>query len=117
MKTIKEIKNWLLENAVDHSGNLDLSYLDFSDFEGDIFINHMKVKGDLWQNFQEVEGDICQGFQATCGNLYQDCNNVRGDLYQIMQRVNGKFFNHKLEDDEYWETHPNYRFVFLKKSQ
>lgn len=117
MKSKEYIKKWLLKNAVNENGHLDLSYLDFSDFDGDIFINHMKVKGDLWQNFQEVEGDICQGFQTTCGNLYQDCNNVRGDLYQIMQRVNGNFYNHKLKDDEYWETYPNYSCVFLKKSQ
>lgn len=117
MKSKEYIKKWLLKNAVNKNGHLDLSYLDFSDFDGDIFINHMKVKGTLWQNFQEVEGDICQDFQTTCRNLYQDCNNVKGNLSQIMQKVDGKFINHKLKDDEYWETYPNYSCVFLKKSQ
>lgn len=117
MKSKEYIKKWLLKNAVNKNGHLDLSYLDFSDFDGDVFINHMKVKGTLWQNFQEVEEDIYQDCQATGRHLCQDCNNVGGDLSQIMQRVNGNFYNHKLKDDEYWETYPNYSFVFLKKSR
>ena len=106
MKSKEYIKKWLLKNAVTKNGHLDLIGLDFSDFDGDVYINHMKVKGNLWQNFQDVGKD-----------LSQDCNNVGGDLSQAMQKVNGEFINHKLKDNEYWETYPNYSFVFRKKSQ
>lgn len=44
MKTKQEIRDWLLENAVGFSGNLDLSDLDLSDFDGNVYINYMKVK-------------------------------------------------------------------------
>ena len=36
MKTSTEIRNWLLENAVDFDGDLMLHGLDFSDFKGDV---------------------------------------------------------------------------------
>ena len=35
MKNKEEIKEWLLKNAVDEDGDLNLSELDFSDFAGD----------------------------------------------------------------------------------
>ena len=81
MKTIKEIRDWLLENAVDNEGDLYLVGLDFSNFEGNVYINDMKVKKSLWQNYQKV-GE---------------------DLYQTNQKVGGDFYNHKLNEDEYWE--------------
>ena len=117
MKSKEYIKKWLLKNAVTKNGHLDLIGLDFSDFDGDVYINHMKVKGNLWQNCQKVGGDLHQDFQDVGKDLSQDCNNVGGDLSQMMQTVGGEFFNHKLKDNEYWETYPNYSFVFRKKSQ
>lgn len=79
MKTNQEIKEWLLENAVDDEGDLVLTDLDFSDFEGDVLITKMKVKGNLYQFCQEVGG-----------NLYQQYQRVKGDLYQGSQKVEGK---------------------------
>ena len=43
-KSKKEIRDWLLENCVDENGDLALMYLDFSDFEGNVYISYMKVK-------------------------------------------------------------------------
>ena len=37
--TAKEITEWLLENCVGSDGNLVLSNLDFSDFDGDVYIS------------------------------------------------------------------------------
>ena len=45
MKTIEELRNYLLENYVDENGNLVLDNLDFSDFQGNVYINNMKVQG------------------------------------------------------------------------
>lgn len=56
MKSKREIKDWILRNCIDSCGNIDLSYLDFSDFDGNIHINHMKVKHNLSQSNQEVRG-------------------------------------------------------------
>lgn len=81
MKKIKEIRDWLLENAVDDKGDLILSDLDFSDFDGNVFINNMKVKKSLNQDFQDVGECLWQGYQ----------------------NVGKEFYNHKLKDDEFWE--------------
>ena len=79
MKTKTEIKEWLLENAVDKDGDLMLDYLDFSDFKGDVYIDHMRVKCDLWQNRHEVQGDLMQNHQKVEGDLYNE-DNKYGEL-------------------------------------
>lgn len=81
MKKIQEIRDWLLENAVDEEGDLYLIGLDFSDFDGDVYICNMKVKNDLYQNFQIVGKSLIQNYQ----------------------KVGKDFYNHKLNEDEYWE--------------
>lgn len=81
MLTKQEIKDWLLKNAVNDEGDLDLSDLDFSDFDGDVLIHSMKVKKSLYQDYQAVWGS----------------------LYQHNQQVGEDFINHKLKDGEYWE--------------
>ena len=82
MKTKEEIKQWLLENCVDEDGDLDLSNLDFSDFDGNVNIYNMIVKGNLNQSGQVVYGDLWQRCQIVKGDLYQDSQSVDGNLYQ-----------------------------------
>ena len=89
MKTIKEIKEWLLKNAVNAYGTLDLSELDLSDFEGNMNISNMKVKGNLYQRNQEVKGNLFQGNQKVKGDLIQNSQEVKGILYQD-KIINGK---------------------------
>ena len=89
MKNKEEIKEWLLRNAVDEDGDLNLSGLDFSDFAGDVYISEMKVKGDLYQRDQEVKGDLIQGNQKVEGNLNQCYQEVKGNLRQD-KIINGK---------------------------
>lgn len=89
MKTKQQIKQWLLENCVNSAGNLDLMSLDFSDFDGDIFIGRMKVKNDLFQGEQEVNGNLVQTYQKVKGSLYQDNQEVESHLYQGDQKVKG----------------------------
>ena len=130
MKSIEKVKQWLIKNRKDEFGNLDLSYLDFSDFNGDIFINHMKVKKGLFQNEQTVGGDLLQNCQKVEGNLWQYSQKVGEDLWQYNQEVNGDvwqhnqkvkgyllqknqqvsgaLYSHKLNDDEYWEPKKGY---------
>ena len=90
---------------------LDLGYLDFSCFDGDVYIGCMKVKknlfqeeqfvnGDLFQNYQEVAGNLFQDKQDVQGDLWQDCQNVSGDLFQDKQEVDGKIYQDELEEDE-----------------
>ena len=140
MKTKQEIKSWMLENCIDEYGVLDLSGLDFSDFDGNVFISYMKVKETLFQNCQQVKKDLFQDEQEVKGNLYQDSQDVKGDLiqnhqkagcdlfqdeqevkgnlYQDSQDVKGDFVDHKLEKDEKWKDCGNYvqrvRVKFLK---
>jgi len=89
MKTTKEIQEWLLENCVDGGGDLNLNDLDFSNFEGNVWIGNMKVKKDLWQHEQEVGGDLRQYSQTVNGTVSQYWQEVGGDLLQYGQKVKG----------------------------
>lgn len=103
MKTIQEIRDWLLENAVNKDGDLDLSCLDFSDFDGNVYIDYMKVKKNLHQCCQNVGGDLLQHDQK-----------VGENLYQTNQEVVKDFYNHKLKNNEYWEEKGD--FVIRRKN-
>lgn len=92
MLSREEIKKWLLENCVDSAGDLRLMDLDFSDFDGNIFIGGMKVKKDLYQSGQEVEGNLFQNGQEVEGNIYQNLQKVVGSLYQNRQKVGENLF-------------------------
>lgn len=102
MLSKQKIRNWLLENATNDEGNLDLSDLDFSNFDGNVFINYMKVKRSLFQNRQEVGGDLLQNEQI-----------VDEDLHQDYQTVGENFYNHKLDKGEYWDESKD--FVVRRK--
>lgn len=82
MKTKEEIRDWLLENAVDEYRDLILSSLDFSDFGGNVYIDNMKVKGTLFQSNHEVQGHLIQSHQKVKGNLYNRNNKYGGSLYE-----------------------------------
>ena len=103
MKTIEEIRDWLLENAVDNEGDLILSELDLSNFDGNVYIYGMKVKKSLHQNFQKVGEDLWQNGQIVRKDLHQDCQDVGESLWQDHQKVGEEFYNHKLNKNEYWE--------------
>lgn len=78
MKTKEEIRDWLLNNCLDEEGNLILSNLDFSNFEGDVYMNGLKVKHSLHLNFQEIGGDVGQVGCTIAGRLYQKGNRING---------------------------------------
>lgn len=80
MKTKEEIKQWLLENCVEENGDLDLSGLDFSDFDGDIYIGRMIVKGSLYQEKQIVKGDLIQSNQLVGKGLYEGCSSANKEF-------------------------------------
>jgi transcription termination factor Rho len=67
MKSKEEVRDWLLENCMDEDGDLDLKNLDFSKFNGDIYISNMKVKNSLFQSCQKVGGRLFQGKQDVTG--------------------------------------------------
>ena len=82
MKSKEEIRDWLLENCVNQSGNLDLSGLDFSDFDGSVYISNMKVKHFLFQDHQQAGEALTQYRQKVEGHLLQYDQTVGEDLYQ-----------------------------------
>lgn len=98
MKTKEEIKQWLLENCVDEYGNLELSNLDFSDFEGNIILNGLLVKKNLYQDCQEVNGNISQKFQISGGDINQDFQKVGKNLYQRFQMINENVFKDEVKE-------------------
>lgn len=93
MKTIEEIRYYLLENRVDEDGDLMLDVLDFSDFSGNVYITGMKVQGDLFQDSQEVQGSLYQHYQKVQGGLHQQCQKVQGHLRQDYHEVQGNLYH------------------------
>ena len=87
MITKEEIRDWLLAHCVDEDGDLDLSDLDFSDFDGNVDISGMKVQKELWQNYQIVGGNLIQNNQVVYGELWQNNCVIGGNLYQHSQEV------------------------------
>ena len=71
MKKIEELRNYLLENCVNERGDLILNGLDFSEFDGDVYIDSMKVQGDLIQSNQEVKGTLHNANSKYGRNLYE----------------------------------------------
>lgn len=93
MLSKQEIKKWLLENCVDAYGDLDLSNLEFSDFEGDICIDGWVVKNDLLRDNCYVGGDLWQGNTVVKNSLFQEGQTVGKDLLQDKQRAGGHIYN------------------------
>lgn len=96
MKTIEEVRDYLLENRVSVAGDLNLRGLDFSDFDGDVIISRMKVKKDLIQSHCEVQGDLHQTCYKVQGNLYQNSHKVQGDLNQSYHEVQGDYYSRNI---------------------
>lgn len=90
----QEIKAWLLANCLDKYGDLDLTSLDFSDFEGDVKLSDMKVKKNLFQGHQTVEGSLYQGCQEVKKYLYQSRQTAK-DLYQSQQVAENIYQGHQ----------------------
>ena len=105
MKSKKEIRDWLLQNAVDDNGDLNLDGLDFSDFDGDVRTSYMKVKNNLYQYNQKVGGDLLQYSQKVGGGLLQNSQKVGGELLQNSQKVKGTLYQHSQEvGGDLWEN-------------
>ncbi len=90
--TKKELAEFLIKNFTDKNGNLNLRFLDFSHFNGNVYIDNMKVKNDLDQSDQTVHGDLNQSQQFVSGDLSQTYHYVEGDLYQYAQTVEGNLY-------------------------
>lgn len=95
MKTKDEIRDWLLDNAVNDVGDLELTGLDFSKFQGDVCINAMKVANNLYQGYHVVGGNLFQGRSRTVKNLYQDFQTVGGVLLQTNSHVEGDLLDQR----------------------
>lgn len=89
MKTRQEIKEWIIANCVNEEGDIDLSSLDFSDFDGNVKTSRMKVKKSLLQGHQEVGESLIQLEQRVGDDLFQSRQIVGGYLFQTRQTVGG----------------------------
>lgn len=100
MLSKEEIKQWLLENCVNERGNIDLSGLDFSDFDGNVDISCMKVKLSLSQNCQEVGENLYQDHQTVGKSLFQGWQEAGGDLWQRHQaEVKGRIYQDEKKEE------------------
>lgn len=70
MKSKQAIKEWILENCIDEDGDINLTGLDFSDFEGNVYLSGMQVKNDLHINAFLIGGDLWQTYLSVGGKVY-----------------------------------------------
>ena len=98
--TKEELVKLMIDNFSNENGYLDLSGLDFSEYDCDINIGHMKAPKNLFQDCQAVKSSLFQDDQNVVGDLNQSGNIVRGNLYQDLQEVQGDLCQDK-EDVEY----------------
>ena len=89
MKTMEELRKYLLENFVDDEGDLMIIGLDLSEFEGNVYRGSWIVKNNLRQYCNMVGGNLKQYGNKVKGNLDQFGNEVEGDLVQTANKVKG----------------------------
>lgn len=95
--TKEELTKLLIENFMDEYKMLDLSGLDFSEYNCDINIGHMKVSRDLYQNYQDVKLGLFQNNQKAGNILLQSEQEVGGSLFQGGQKVEGNLHQDEIE--------------------
>lgn len=112
--SVKEKKEWILENCINKYGHVDLSYLDFSDFDGNVYFDYIKTKHNLYQNYQIVKGCLYQECQKVNEDLHQEYQKVNEGLHQDCQEAKGKFYTQTLDEDEEYECRNGYTLIVKK---
>lgn len=101
MLTGAEVKAWLLENCVNSSGDLDISFLDFSDFDGNIFATNWRAKGDI----------ICDG--CTTQGFISQSNHVAKQITQTGHRADRVLqFRHTTSDSIHQYGHQSGKNIY-----
>jgi len=91
----KEIRDWIIQHCKNKNGDIDLDGLDFSQFNGDVFIGHMKVKHDLHQGSQTAGSYILQSNQTAGSYIFQSNQTAR---WMLLQDTTGM----EKDKDGYW---------------
>lgn len=92
MKSKKRLVEYLLEHHVDEDGDVDISGLDFGEFEGDVDISGIKSKGDIFQGLHKNNGHIEQSGHENDGNVWQYGHRNEGNIWQGGQRNEGNIW-------------------------
>lgn len=72
--TPKQLKKLLLKYCLTPDGHLDLSMVDLSDFNGNVYISNWIVKNNLYINNHIVYGDMYINKNKVGGNVYEGNN-------------------------------------------
>jgi len=94
-KTKKQIAKWLLDNAINEYGTLDLDYLPLEDFQGNVSISNNHFNGNFLAQ--------CNVIAKSC---YVNCLSVGEDLYANSNVANGEIHYEKRLDSSKPETKP-----------
>lgn len=82
--TINELRDIIIENFKNKQGNVEISGLDFSNFDGYIDIGGMRVKGNLHQSGHRVEGDLFQSRHEVKGEIFE------GNHKKLLTKINAE---------------------------
>lgn len=69
--TKQELVKLLKREFTNEDGNIDISGLDFGEFEGFIDLSKIKSKGNVYQGHHCNEGNVFQSFHSNEGDVYQ----------------------------------------------
>ena len=76
----EELVQLLKREFTNEYGNIDISELDFGEFQGLINLNGMKSKGPIVQSHHENEGDIIQSHHENKGEVWQSHHKNKGQV-------------------------------------
>lgn len=80
---------FLLNNYMDEKGNINISDLDFGEFEGAVIITGIKSKGDVFQYWHKNGGDVIQWGHENLGDIAQSKHENAGDIEQYEHKNKG----------------------------
>ena len=113
--TKDELVKLLIDNFTDENGNLDLSNLNFGDFDGHIYINNMQAKRDILQDGHYTFGDIYQYSHENKGSIYQGSHVNQDDIYQSHHENTGNVAQHKHKNHGDIEDYGHQNKGFIKQ--
>jgi hypothetical protein len=100
----QELVALLKKEFTTESGNIDISGLDFGNFDGCVILSGIKLKGDISQSHHSNEGHIYQSHHSNKGSINQsyhanqcaisqDCHSNRGNIHQSYHSNKGEVIN------------------------
>ena len=78
--TKQDLVKLLKREFTNEDGNIDISGLDFGEFEGFINLNKIKSRGNVYQGYHSNKGNVYQYGHSNEGYISQEGHSNKGRL-------------------------------------